>query len=170
MQNEFTDSKGEIRPYKTKPLPFTTGMPLFLKIAEIVGATTGSGLGAAASMRSLSSVDFAGLGEALATLPAKLYGTDGGVGLVLSLLSTTERGEFQPDGRIVWAPLNRSSLLDAAYSGNYLEAFDVIAWVLSVNYAPFLTGLWKKWGKQLLDFLPVEPITTATSPTSEFAD
>jgi len=159
LTNEFQDALGNVRPYRTKPLPFSVGMPLFLRLAEIVGATVGTGVGAAASSMRLADLNFSGLGEALAMLPSKLYGVDGGMGLVTQLLSATERGQYMPAGEIAWAPLSRASLIDAAYTGNYVEAFDALAWVLRVNYAPFLTALWARWGKHLLAVAPIKPIS-----------
>jgi len=135
---------GDVR-YETIPYRFDKAINLKLKLASVLAGPLGQALGDLGDDD--DAVDLRALGDVLSRVPSALLDL-GGAELFREILSDTVRYPLRADGARSKEPLSDPINLDKAFAANLNELYDVLIWVLKVNYGPFLTALWERWKGQ----------------------
>ncbi len=174
MSNATThldDLDGVAHRYSCKPFAFDECFDLGLELAGIVGGSVGEAfknllLGSELDDLALDGQVIGSLAKTFGELPGKLTAA-GGSKLIARVLAQTWRVGDDGERQLLGEADDRT----AAFSGgNLREAIDAVKWVLTVNYGPFLMGLWSVLQSQLpaLESLRgLRPETESSDPTSD---
>jgi hypothetical protein len=157
MSNPTThllDLNGEPHRYECRLFAFDEAFDLGLELAGVVGGPIGDAfkgmlLGSGMDDLELDGQVLGSIAGTLGDLPGKLA-TAGGSRLIARILAQTSRVGDDGNGGKVRQLLDLEDDRNAAYGGaNLREAIDAVRWVLTVNYGPFLMGLWDALQPQL---------------------
>lgn len=158
MENPRThlkDMDGGEHVYECKPFAFDEAFDLGLKLAGVVGGPIGEALKGLLLGSGLDDLELDGqvigsIASTLGDLPGRVA-TEGGSELIARILKQTWRkGGTSDPGGDVRQLLGEAGDRDNAFGrGNLREGMEATAWVLRVNYGPFLTGLWAVLRPQL---------------------
>ena len=144
------DRNKEPHSYECKPYAFDEAFDLGLKLAGVVGGPIGEAFKSMLLGSDLDDLELDGqvigsIAGTLGDLPGALAKA-GGSELIARILAQTWRAGDEGNRQLLGDAEDR----DAAYSGgNLREAIDAVRWVLTVNYGPFLMGLWEVLQPQL---------------------
>lgn len=144
------DVYGKPHKYTCVPFGFRQSTAIFLKLQTgflasvgpvmaglVNGATTGDGI----DLKDLPKT----IGPALSSVPEQIL-QHGGSDLISEIFGRAHR---ETGGDML--PLNLECNLDLAYSGgNYAECLRALAWILGVNYLPFLPDGTPDWSGLLM--------------------
>ena len=149
----LVDVNGVEHEYRTTRFGYDQGFRLLNDLAEMLGDVLGAGVaslilgvkGKGLDLDTDVDVDFGKLGGTIALLP-RLVASKGGPEFVARILERTERAREMPgpDGytSTVWDKLSAKPCREASFGdGNLFESFEAAAWVIEVNFAPFLRAV-----------------------------
>lgn len=166
----LTDSEGKPHEYICTPFRFDQGLALKLRILKIIVKPLGDALGqvlsdapagAAEEHIMAEGLDLTGLGAVLAEVPERVIEA-GGAALVAEILSQTVRvTRGGADGDLRLDLKDELARAKAYAGGNYVEAYQALAWVLGVNYAPFGADGRPNWSALWSGLRSFVPLITA---------
>jgi hypothetical protein len=147
-ETDLKDMHGTEHHYYTIPLPFDEALALKVDLLDVALGPAIGALGALTADGEDSEPNAAAVIGALSGLPQRIA-AKGSTAMVARLLATTQR-VIDGKRRKLSEPVVRT---EAFSGGNWVEFYSVIAWVVKVNYGPFLTELARRFGLPLSGLL-----------------